>query len=106
MEKVLNRHILLTQGYNSLRNANDGSLWEHMTNIKRSILKKWDVAVVPMKVCCIKFAQKVVQVQTPGPIADPRVSFSSDMQFSLCHILFVTTTYSSPYSGLTKMKRR
>jgi symplekin len=27
----------------------------------------------PVKICCVKFLQRVVQVQTPGLIADPRV---------------------------------
>lgn len=32
-----------------------------------------DTAPHPVRVCCIKFVQKVVHTQTPGPIADPRV---------------------------------
>jgi len=44
-----------------------------MTAIKINILQRLDVAPIPIRVCCIKFLQKVVQVQTPGQIADPRV---------------------------------
>ena len=44
-----------------------------MASIKSNILKRWDTAPVGVRVCCIKFVQKVVQVQTPGVIADPRV---------------------------------
>lgn len=44
-----------------------------MASIKSNILKRWDSATVGVRICCIKFVQKVVQVQTPGVIADPRV---------------------------------
>lgn len=33
-----------------------------------------DSATISIRICCIKFVQKVVQVETPGMIADPRVS--------------------------------
>jgi hypothetical protein len=68
---------------NSLRNPDASSLWERMTSIKHSILSMWDTAPAPVKVCCIKFAQKVVHVQTPGPIADPRVSNAVNLLFIL-----------------------
>lgn len=48
-------------------------VWRDMTTIKINILQRLDVAPVPIRVCCIKFLQKVVQIQTPGQIADPRV---------------------------------
>ena len=44
-----------------------------MAAIKSNILKRWDAAPTGVRICCIKFVQKVVQVQTPGVIADPRV---------------------------------
>ena len=44
-----------------------------MATIKSNILKRWDTAATGVRICCIKFVQKVVQVQTPGVIADPRV---------------------------------
>lgn len=44
-----------------------------MTAIKHTILQKWDTAPQGVKICCIKFVQKVVQVQTQGLISDPRV---------------------------------
>lgn len=44
-----------------------------MAMIKSNILKRWDTAATGVRVCCTKFVQKVVQVQTPGVIADPRV---------------------------------
>lgn len=44
-----------------------------MTAIKSNILKRMDSAHTSIRICAIKFVQKVVQVQTPGVIADPRV---------------------------------
>ena len=48
-----------------------------MASIKSNILKRWDTATTGVRICCIKFVQKVVQVQTPGVIADPRVRDTS-----------------------------
>lgn len=44
-----------------------------MTAIKQDILRKWDSFPYPVQVCCIKFVQRVVQVQSHGLISDPRV---------------------------------
>ena len=44
-----------------------------MTAIKSNILKRMDSAPTGVRICAIKFIQKVVQVQTSGVIADPRV---------------------------------
>ena len=48
-----------------------------MASIKSNILKRWDTADTGVRICCIKFVQKVIQVQTPGVIADPRVRGTS-----------------------------
>lgn len=57
----------------SINNPNDSVTWEKMAAIKSNILKRWDTAAAGIRICCIKFVQRVVQVQTPGVIADPRV---------------------------------
>jgi len=44
-----------------------------MVGIKTSILRRMDNETAGVRLCCIKFIQSVVQVQTPGMIADPRV---------------------------------
>lgn len=44
-----------------------------MVAMKLNILSRMENAPPAVRVCCIKFIQKVVQVQTPGMIADPRV---------------------------------
>ncbi|KAL2814799.1 hypothetical protein BJX63DRAFT_420665 [Aspergillus granulosus] len=50
----------------------DKQSWEHIEAIKQDILRRWDSFSYPVKLCCIKFAQRVVLVQTHGLIADPR----------------------------------
>ncbi|KAJ5088204.1 Protein of unknown function DUF3453 [Penicillium angulare] len=50
----------------------DAHSWEKMNTIKQEILKRMDSFSCPVKICCVKFLQRVVQVQTPGLIADPR----------------------------------
>lgn len=44
-----------------------------MAAIKSNILRRMDTAAAGVRICCIKFVQRVIQVQTPGVIADPRV---------------------------------
>jgi symplekin len=44
-----------------------------MVAIKSRILRTWDSAAVGVRICCIKFAQRVVLVQTIGAEADSRV---------------------------------
>lgn len=58
---------------NSINNPYDGPTWERMLAIKSRILRIWDSAPTGVRICCIKFAQRVVLVQTAGPDADPRV---------------------------------
>ncbi|CAG8115750.1 unnamed protein product [Penicillium nalgiovense] len=43
-----------------------------MSAIKQDILRRMDSFPCPVKLCCAKFIQRVVQVQTPGLISDPR----------------------------------
>jgi hypothetical protein len=59
----------------SISNPNDSATWQKMAAIKMNILRRMDSEPVGVRVCCIKFVQKVVQTQTPGMIADPRVRF-------------------------------
>lgn len=53
--------------------SSKANAWQTMTAIKSNILKRIDSAPTSVRVCAIKFVQKVVQVQSPGVIADPRV---------------------------------
>ena len=58
--------------YHSISQPEQVLLWQEMAAIKLNILMRMDKAPPAVRVCCIKFIQKVVQVQTPGVIADPR----------------------------------
>ncbi|KAE8150982.1 hypothetical protein BDV25DRAFT_171762 [Aspergillus avenaceus] len=62
-----------------INHPEDTAAWENMTAIKDEILRRWDSFPFPVKVCCIKFVQRVVQVQTHG-VTDPRVRSRKDPQ--------------------------
>ncbi|KAI1491987.1 hypothetical protein F5X96DRAFT_678001 [Biscogniauxia mediterranea] len=47
--------------------------WQRMTAIKTRILRIWDTAPLNVRICCIKFAQRVVLAQTPSINPEPRV---------------------------------
>ena len=72
--------ILMSLKY-SVNHPQDSKPWEVMSAIKQDILRKMDTFPGPVRVCCVKFLQRVVQVQTPGLISDPRVSSSSPPSF-------------------------
>ncbi|KKZ67315.1 hypothetical protein EMCG_06998 [[Emmonsia] crescens] len=84
-------------------NPNESALWEKMTAIKQNILKRWDTASNSIKVCCIKFVQKVVQVQTTGVISDPRRPEQNETSLSLVprnHPLIPLPNLEAEASGL------
>ncbi|EZF12500.1 hypothetical protein H112_06616 [Trichophyton rubrum D6] len=83
--------------------ASQASLWQTMTTIKHTILKKWDASSHGVKICCIKFAQKVVQVQTQGPIADPRRPEKNETSLAIVprnHPLLAIPNIEAETSGL------
>lgn len=45
-----------------------------MTTIKTTIMRRMGSDLPGVRVCCVKFVQQVVLVQTPGVTADPRVN--------------------------------
>lgn len=89
----------------SISNPGDVQTWNKMAAIKSNILKRWDTAATGVRVCCIKFVQKVVQVQTQGVIADPRVRDLKDVILSkgkltwLCSALTKTRSLLLLYQG-------
>jgi symplekin len=44
-----------------------------MTAIKTRILKIWETAPPTIRICCIKFAQRVILAQTASINPEPRV---------------------------------
>lgn len=45
-----------------------------MTEIKAKILSVWDSAPTPVKLCCIKFVQRVILAQTASNGTEPKVN--------------------------------
>ncbi|OAX79314.1 hypothetical protein ACJ72_06367 [Emergomyces africanus] len=89
--------------FTSIDNPSESSLWETMTAVKQNILKRWDTASNSIKVCCIKFVQKVVQVQTTGVISDPRRPEQNETSLSLVprnHPLIPLPNLEAEASGL------
>ena len=70
-----------------------------MCEIKQDILRKMDSFPCPVKLCCAKFIQRVVQVQTPGLISDPRVCYTIPGQ--LC--ITVLTSLQRPEQNETSL---
>ncbi|KAL9585662.1 MAG: hypothetical protein Q9212_001399 [Teloschistes hypoglaucus] len=66
-----------------ISNPHDSPTWDRIAAIKSNILRRWDTASSGVRVCCIKFAQRVVQVQTPGIVADPRRSEQNEVSLAL-----------------------
>ncbi|KAI1807205.1 hypothetical protein F4811DRAFT_507367 [Daldinia bambusicola] len=55
-----------------INNSYDTHTWERMTAIKSRILRIWDTAPLSVRICCIKFAQRVVLAQTQSINPEPR----------------------------------
>ncbi|KAL8842699.1 MAG: hypothetical protein Q9170_000355 [Blastenia crenularia] len=66
-----------------ISNPHDSATWNHMAAIKSNIFRRWDAASGGIRICCIKFVQRIVQVQTPGMIADPRRSEQNEVSLAL-----------------------
>ncbi|KAI9722592.1 MAG: hypothetical protein M1812_001523 [Candelaria pacifica] len=89
------RHIIV--------NPNDAPTWENMAAIKSKILRMWDTATAGVRVCCIKFVQQVVLVQTPGLINDPRRPEQNETSLALVprtHQLIPPPNLEAEASGL------
>lgn len=65
--------LVLTCVPDSINNPYDIPTWDRMVAIKTRILRMWDTAQPGIRICCMKFAQRVVLVQTTGPDADSKV---------------------------------
>ncbi|EXJ78084.1 hypothetical protein A1O3_09245 [Capronia epimyces CBS 606.96] len=86
-----------------ISHPNEAALWQDMTSIKLNILQRMDSFPVAIRICCIKFAQKVVQVETPGLIADPRRPEQNETSIALVprnHPLLQLPNLEAEASGL------
>ncbi|KAI0860711.1 mRNA cleavage and polyadenylation specificity factor complex subunit [Xylaria cubensis] len=55
-----------------INNSYDSTTWEKMTAIKTRIRDIWDTAPLTVRICCIKFIQRVVLAQTSSVNPEPR----------------------------------
>ncbi|ROT41560.1 hypothetical protein SODALDRAFT_331308 [Sodiomyces alkalinus F11] len=62
-----------------INNSYDNMTWEHMTKIKARILQIWEKAEPSVRICCVKFAQRVVLAQSPVNPQEPRRGDSLDI---------------------------
>ncbi|KAL6720739.1 hypothetical protein ACLMJK_002664 [Lecanora helva] len=86
-----------------IANPHDVPVWNQMVAIKSNILKRWDTAPAGVRICCIKFVQRVIQVQTPGVIADPRRPEQNETSIALVprnHPLIPPPSLEPEASGL------
>ncbi|KAE8442674.1 hypothetical protein EG329_002972 [Mollisiaceae sp. DMI_Dod_QoI] len=86
-----------------INNSYDGPTWDKMLAIKSRILRIWDTAATGVRICCIKFAQRVVFVQTKGPDADPRRGDPLEVSLSMVppnHPLIPPKNLEAEASGL------
>ncbi|KAL8944979.1 MAG: hypothetical protein Q9211_000412 [Gyalolechia sp. 1 TL-2023] len=66
-----------------ISSPHDSATWDRMAAIKSNVFRRWDAASGGIRICCIKFVQRVVEVQTPGVIADPRRSEQNEVSLAL-----------------------
>ncbi|KIW87757.1 uncharacterized protein Z519_11731 [Cladophialophora bantiana CBS 173.52] len=81
----------------------EAALWQEMSWTKLNILQRMDSAPIAVRICCIKFVQKVVQVETPGLISDPRRPEQNETSIALVprtHPLLNLPNLEAEASGL------
>ncbi|OCK80984.1 hypothetical protein K432DRAFT_381741 [Lepidopterella palustris CBS 459.81] len=87
----------------TILNPNDAQNWQIMAAIKSNILRRMDSAPPGVRICCIKFVQRVIQVETPGLIADPRRPEQNEISLALVprdHPLIPPPNLEAEASGL------
>ncbi|GAB7342517.1 hypothetical protein MBLNU457_g0705t2 [Dothideomycetes sp. NU457] len=87
----------------SISDPSDAATWQKMVAIKSSILRRMDNEPAGVRLCCIKFIQSVVQVQTPGMIADPRRPEQNEISLALVprnHPVIPPSNLEAEASGL------
>ncbi|KFY18673.1 hypothetical protein V493_08428 [Pseudogymnoascus sp. VKM F-4281 (FW-2241)] len=86
-----------------INNPYDKPTWENMAAIKTRILRIWDTAAPGIRICCIKFSQRVVLVQTAPPDGDARHGDPLDISLALVppnHPLIPQRNLEAEASGL------
>ncbi|KAH6898511.1 hypothetical protein B0T10DRAFT_111731 [Thelonectria olida] len=62
-----------------INNGYDTITWERMVAVKQKILRIWDNAGPTVRICCIKFAQRIVLAQSVGTGAEMRYGGALDV---------------------------
>ncbi|OBT65604.1 hypothetical protein VE03_05534 [Pseudogymnoascus sp. 23342-1-I1] len=86
-----------------INNPYDKPTWERMAAIKTRILRIWDTAAPGIRICCIKFSQRVVLAQTASPDGEGRHGDSLDISLALVpanHALIPQRNLEAEASGL------
>ncbi|KAI9677901.1 MAG: hypothetical protein M1829_002398 [Trizodia sp. TS-e1964] len=86
-----------------IQNPSQTAPWENMSIIKSRILRLWDTAASGVRVCCIKFVQRVIQVQTPSVVTESKKFLQNDISLSLVpkdHPLIPPRNLEAEASGL------
>ncbi|KAI7511607.1 hypothetical protein KC347_g3209 [Hortaea werneckii] len=81
----------------------DAESWAKMAAIKSAILRRMDSASAGVRICCVKFVARVVQVQTPGLISDPRRPEQNEISLALVprdHPVIPPSNLEAEASGL------
>lgn len=85
-------------------NSSNDEAWQKLASIKSSILRRMDTAPSGVRICCVKFVAMVVQVQTPGLIADPRRQEQNEVSLALVprdHAVLKVGLLEAEASGLS-----
>ncbi|KAK4988141.1 hypothetical protein LTR50_004163 [Elasticomyces elasticus] len=86
-----------------IANPHDVPTWQKMAAIKSSILRRMDTAPPGVRICCIKFVQRVVQTQTLGSVVDPRRPDQNEISLALVpqdHPVIPPSNLEAEASGL------
>ncbi|KAI7714662.1 hypothetical protein KC353_g6689 [Hortaea werneckii] len=95
-QKLIFRHTVAEKG-------GDAESWAKMAAIKSAILRRMDSASAGVRICCVKFVARVVQVQTPGLISDPRRPEQNEISLALVprdHPVIPPSNLEAEASGL------
>ncbi|CUS08643.1 unnamed protein product [Tuber aestivum] len=63
-------------------NREDAATWKKMDVLKSKILNLWDTGPTGVRLCCVKFVQRVILVQSRG-VTDPRLADRSEISLSM-----------------------
>ncbi|KAH9887862.1 hypothetical protein F4778DRAFT_797338 [Xylariomycetidae sp. FL2044] len=66
-----------------INNSYDTATWQRITAIKTRILHIWDTAPLTIRICCIKFVQRVVLAQTSSINPEPRRGDPLDISLAM-----------------------